>query len=730
MDALDVALGTPGAPFTDFVTSHLPDDSLVLIVIEQLEELLTLGNAERFDVLIAAWLSEPGSRVRVISTFRSDFLHRIEQLPALASMLNRAGRYHLRAVDDQSLVQVVEGMAQRSGLRLADGLAERMGRDAGQSEARLSLIGHALQTLWLSQEGGAVSHSAYEGMQGVVGALTAQVERLLDELGPNGRGRAKWIILGLIQPGHGSPDTRRPRMCGDLLSMAGDYRGAEETLLLLAGLSGRGTGPSLRLIVLKGVPGSPLPMQEAELVHEMLITQVPAINRWLEEERALLARCSDLEEAAAAWERAGRPKQGLPAGTLLAHLSGPPTRGSVIRRMISERATSFLATARQLDSQRRWIGRAVVVALVFAAIFSALSARNARQKEQSARESSHRLATAVRQVASDTDWELARMPGTLNARRDLLSVLLRELTDLPEAGRASPETITALIEAHHRRGDLALSNETLASADAHFSTAHSLLTRLASAQPSSADLDRFQALNLSKRGKVALARGDFESARLLFSDSVTMLEAMAAHDSSDEARRCLAVSYGELASALALKGLHADAVKLYARAEAVLAANNGFYDRCLLALNQRDAAEVAIGAGSLSDAERLTKNAREILQAVSGATMPPDLFADSVTARIFNTDGELAAHRGSREHADELLAQAIRRWEALLSADPTNKGSALGLAQSLARQEAIASAKGDRARSLDLLDRRCHLVADALTGDPGDTRFRRLACKK
>lgn len=730
VDALDAALGTTRAPFNDFVSSHLSADSLVLIIIEQLEELITLGNAEYFDSLVAAWLTEPGSRVRVISTFRSDFLHRIEQLPGLAKILNRAARYHLRAMDDQSLVQVAEGMAQRSGLRLADGLAEKMVHDAGPSEARLSLIGHALQTLWLSREGGAVSHTAYEGMQGVVGALTAQVERLLDELGPNGRERAKWIVLGLVQPGHGSPDTRRPRMCGDLLCMAGDCREAEETLLLLAGLSGRGAGPSLRLIALKGAPGAALPKQQAELVHEMLITQVPAISRWLEEERVLLARCSDLEEAAAAWERAGRPKQGLPAGTLLAHLSGPPTKGSVIQGMISERATSFLATARRLDSQRRWLGRVVVVALAFAAIFSALSARNARIEERSARESSHFVATAVRQVASDTDWELARMPGTLNARRDLLSAMLRDLTDLPEAARTSPETTTALIEAHHRRGDLALSNETLASAESHFRTAHLLLTRLSSARLSVADLDRLQALNLSKRGKVALARGDFESARQLFSDSVTMLEAMAAHDSSDEARRCLAVSYGELASALALKGQHADAAKLYARAAAVLVMSNGLYDRCLLALNQRDAAEVSIEAGSLSDAARLAENAREIMEAVRGASTPPDLFADSVAARILSTDGELAVRRGNREHAEELLTKATTSWEALLSADPTNKGSALGLAQSLARQEVVVSAKGDRVRSLDLYERRCRLVADAFATDAEDARFRRLACKK
>lgn len=729
-EELDSALDAKGRAFANFVASHLPADTLVLVLIEQLEELLTLGSAEPFDALITSWLSDPQSRVRVLSTFRSDFLHRIEQLPGLARMLNRAARYHLRAMDDPSLVQVVEGMAQRSGLRLAADLAERMVRDAGQSEARLSLIGHALQTLWLSREGSTATHATYERMHGVVGALTAQVERMLDELGPSGRERAKWIVLGLIQPGQGSPDTRRPRMCSDLLRAAGADRDAEAALLLLAGLSGQGSRPPLRLIVLHGPLGTPLQQQQAELVHEMLITQVPAISRWLEEERALLARCSDLEEAAAAWERAGRPRQGLPAGTLLAHLAGPPTRERTVRRMMSERAISFVATARQLDSQRRWIGRVVVAALVLAAIFSALSARHARQKERAAEESSQRLATAVRQVATETDWELASMPGTLSARRDLLSVLIRELTDLPAAVRTSTETVTALVEAHHRRGDLALSNETLAAAEAHFSTAHALLTQLTSKRPVSADLERLTALNLSKRGKVALARGDLDSARQLFASSVTALEAMTARDSSEEASRCLAVSYGELASVLALKGEHADSAKRYAQAAGVLAKNSGTYDKWLLALNQRDAAELALEVGLLSEAMRLIAQAREFVEAERRTATSPDLFADSVVAKILSTEGELAARQGSQPQADERRALAAAIWERLLSADPTSKGSAFGLAQSMARHEAAAAARGEQARALGLHEKRCQLVAGSLAADPEDARFQRLACKK
>jgi hypothetical protein len=65
-----------------------------------------------------------------------------------------------------------------------------------------------------------------------------------------------------------------------------------------------------------------------------------------------------------------------------------------------------------------------------------------------------------------------------------------------------------------------------------------------------------------------------------------------------------------------------------------------------------------------------------------------------------------------------------------LSADPTGKGSAFGLAQSLARHEAVAERIGDQAHALDLYEKRCRIVAAALAADPEDARFQRLACKK
>lgn len=732
-EAIDFAVNEPTARFSDFAARYLPSGAIVALVVEQFEELLTLGNAARFDGLLGSWMDEPNSRVRLLSTFRSDFLHRIEQLPKLATKLNHAARYHIRAVDDVALRQVVDGLAQRSGLRLAAGVAECMVRDAGPSDARLPLLGHALQILWSLHPRQEITITSYERIGGVIGALTAQVERLLVELGSDGAEQAKWILLGLIQPGHGSPDTRRPRSCRELLTIAGGGREAEAILLALSGTHKRTDAPALRLITLRGEPGAKLQEQEAELVHELLITKVPAIARWLKEERATLEQCSDVEDAAATWERAGQPNDGLPTGTLLAHLSGQEAKHRLVQRLISERAQKFLSAAHQLDVRQRRFRRGIVMAIAAAAIISGVSANYARRQERAARESNHHLATAVSQVASNTDWELAARPGTLDARRDLLSVLIRELSALPTDTGAPAEVTTALVETHHRRGDIALSNETLASADEHFGSAEQLLRRIDTSHSGGHSIDLLRALNASKRGKVALAQGQTDVARARFARSVTLLEKLLSSSQSDEVIRCLAVSYGELASTLAALGQPATAANLYARATALLEKNGGptnDYDRCLLAANQRDAAEIALERGSLAEAARLIEAARLHIDAVRSAPKSPDLFADATTVRVFVSYGELAARQGNLEQARDLLAKATERAAEMLALDPTNKGYALTVAQGLSRYEAVLTKQGDQDHARKVRDRRCQTVAGWLLSDAEDARFRSLSCKK
>src|SRR5262249_39597833 len=140
---------------------HTPPSAAWLLVIEQFEELFALGEApqEQFDVLLSSAITNPASPLRLLTTLRSDYMHRLEQTPELARILNGKGsRYYLHPMREEALAQVIRGMAARAGLRLSKDLPERMVRDAAGADGRLPLLGHALRSLWSARSGAELTH--------------------------------------------------------------------------------------------------------------------------------------------------------------------------------------------------------------------------------------------------------------------------------------------------------------------------------------------------------------------------------------------------------------------------------------------------------------------------------------------------------------------------------------------------------------------------------------------
>jgi len=88
-----------------FVTSHTPKDCLLLLVIDPMEELFTLGTAEcqRLDSLLSTALASAECPLRLLTSLRSDFLHRMEHLPSLARQLHGAARYPLLPMEEEAL---------------------------------------------------------------------------------------------------------------------------------------------------------------------------------------------------------------------------------------------------------------------------------------------------------------------------------------------------------------------------------------------------------------------------------------------------------------------------------------------------------------------------------------------------------------------------------------------------------------------------------------------------
>jgi tRNA A-37 threonylcarbamoyl transferase component Bud32/tetratricopeptide (TPR) repeat protein len=740
------------------ITAHTPPGCCLLLVLEQMEELFTIGAADcaRLDELVSAALAAPDSPLRLLTTLRSDFIHRLEQMPHLERQLNKATRYHLRVMEEEALTHVIQGMAQRAGLRLSEGLATRMVREVRSEGSQLPLLGHALRGLWPLRSGALLTHEFYEQLGGVGGALARQAEQLLDGLGDEGREYAKWILLDLVQVGRGVPDTRRQRTRQEVWTAAGGDEQAEKVLMRLSGMR-TGTADEgqqeLRLIMLSGGPEPT--QQRVDLVHETLLQKVPSLAKWIAQERAILERHAELEDAARTWEHRGRSTtEGLPSGTLLAHYRGH-TDDSHQRRVLltrtSDRARQYLEAAERLERRRTRARRALMIAALVAMAAIVLSAVLANRERRRAEESEH-VALQARQEAerarqeaeanyqrrmlvseqlfTDADWTLSRRAGTLKMRREMLQDAIRDLMRLPEQLRGKLDLRVLTIKAWHRMGDLAFFDDTLETAEGLLSKALEELRQGLEHHPEDGKLMFQLGLSHSKLGKVEQAREHREEARRHFEKSLEVLDCQSVKSANDDWRTC-ATSYSELGDLKLESGNVSEAAPLYDRAielfshaekagdeydQALLA--EAIFSRGMAALEARD---LKAANGSLT---RALARGKELAR-----SYPVDLYIQWVLARIHVGVAKLRAEERQYAAAAGHYGEAQKLGRALRQGEPENKRYALVLSQSLLGDELLARKQGKQAHAGQVRQERCALVDEFVRKDREDVRFQRLSCR-
>ncbi|EPX64203.1 hypothetical protein D187_005337 [Cystobacter fuscus DSM 2262] len=730
------------------VMAHTPPGCCFLLILEQMEELFTLGaeDCHQLDVLVSTALAAPESPLRLLTTLRSDFIHRVEQLPSLACQLNKAARYHLRTMDEEALTQVIQGMAQRAGLRLSEGLPERMVRDTRNDGSQLSLLGHTLRGLWSSRSGPLLTHEHYAQLGGVGGALARQAEQLLDGLGDEGRERAKWLLLELVQVGRGVPDTRRPRSRREILTAAGDDELAEQVLMRLSGMrtnSSEKAQQNLRLVVLSAGPDPA--QQRIDLVHETLLQKVPSIAGWIESERALLERYADLEVAAHAWEQAGCPSDGLPLGSLLAHYRGhigSARQRSPASRMMSHRAVRFLDAAQRLDRRRTWFKRALalasmaaVAAITFSAARATRALQQAEKERQRAEERLQQVIDDKEQFFSSADWQLSRILYTLPIRQSTQLSHDKTLTSLTEQEREKPSVRKTIIKTRHRRGDLAYWDDSLTRADAFFRDGLKEIRKGLARQPEDEGLMFQLGLNHSKRGKVALARGRWEEARGYFDEAISLFErpSRANEKNSDlrDYRRTLATSYSELADLELALGRMDAAASQYDHSITLFEQNIGKpdddYDVSLLADVLCSRGETARRLGDLKAAEGYLIKALGLGRELIDHNPGDGLFMWTL-ARVLVELAELETARTQWGTASRYYDEAQVLGWTLLKGEKENKRYALAMLHALSGDETLARVLGNHDRTRWLHTERCKIVSAFVGSDSEDVRFQALNC--
>jgi WD40 repeat protein len=287
----------------DRVLARAQLDHLLLIV-DQMEELFAReqGEVSAFSrALLSAVRRGDGRRgsLTVLLTLRADFLGNALQHSGLAEALEDSV-ITIGQMRREQLRAVIEGPLP-PGVRYEAGLVERILGDVGDEPGSLPLLEFALTLLWERQQGGLLTHSAYQELGGVDGALASYAERVYsDQLLPEDQEEVRRLFIQLVRPTEVGSSVRRVARRSEL----GEPRWQ----------LGQRLAATRLLVADRDAAGA----ESVELVHEALIDGWARLQQWTKADQAFRAWQEQLRAAMAAWESVRRDSGGLLRGAFLA----------------------------------------------------------------------------------------------------------------------------------------------------------------------------------------------------------------------------------------------------------------------------------------------------------------------------------------------------------------------------------------------------------------------------
>src|SRR5439155_10575353 len=183
------------------------DDSVLVLVIDQLEEVFTLVQHEdrraHFLASIEAAVMDPRSRLRVVTTLRADFYDRPLLYRGFADLM----RSYVEAVvplSSDELERAIVNPAKQLDVGMEPGLLADMLAEVVDEPGALPLLQYALTELFDRREGNTLTLSAYRDIGGIAGALAGRADELYRALDADGRGACRQLFLRLVTLGEGT----------------------------------------------------------------------------------------------------------------------------------------------------------------------------------------------------------------------------------------------------------------------------------------------------------------------------------------------------------------------------------------------------------------------------------------------------------------------------------------------------------------------------------------------
>lgn len=392
------------------------------LIVDQFEELFTLCHdieerAAFTEALLGA--ADPARRLRVVLGVRADFYARCLEHPGLAQAVGEAS-LPVGRMTPAELRQVIVKPAAAHGLIVERTLTQTLIEEASAQTSALPMLSHALLEVWRRRRARTLTLEAYERAGGVRGAIAQTAEAAFTRMDTAQGETVRRIMLRLITPGDGLPDTRRPTTRTELGALGTDGR-TNAVLELLA---------RERLVTLDE--------DRVDLAHEALITGWPRLHGWIEQDRDKLRLHRWLTDAAGAWDSAGRDRGVRISPNHLSQLTEfttQPGRGE-LTRLESDFLDACTATQQRTKRNRRAV-RTVIALLSAVAILAATAAWQQNKGEDQRRLQNAALRTAaladrLRPNDPETAARLAVASWDLSQTTETRATLLGAQTHLQE----------------------------------------------------------------------------------------------------------------------------------------------------------------------------------------------------------------------------------------------------------------------------------------------------------
>ncbi|MGC7096362.1 helix-turn-helix domain-containing protein [Amycolatopsis lurida] len=189
-----------------------PDDTELILIVDQFEELFTLCGDQRertrFIELLVTGATAGNSRVRIVLGVRADFYGHCSRYPQLVEVL-QDHQVVIGPMSGQDLRDAITKPANRVNCSVESALLATLCTHADGEAGVLPLLSHALLETWRRRRGNSLSLAGFQAAGGIDGALQQSAEAVYRSLEPRQRQVAADLFLRLTALGEGTADTKR-----------------------------------------------------------------------------------------------------------------------------------------------------------------------------------------------------------------------------------------------------------------------------------------------------------------------------------------------------------------------------------------------------------------------------------------------------------------------------------------------------------------------------------------